>query len=178
MRISVERMRLADLDDVMRIERESYPTPWREETFRYEVVENPNAYYVVARADLPEGTFSIGFAGMWIICDEAHITTVAVDPEFRGLKVGERLLLDLLLAATKRGALRATLEVRESNLVAQRLYFKYRFDAVGMRRRYYTDTGENAIIMWIENLHDPALQRFMAERQRCLEEQPIALAGR
>lgn len=171
MRISVERMRLVDLDDVMRIEHASYPTPWRTETFRYEILDNPNGYYVVARVHFPEGVFVVGFAGMWLVADEAHITTVAVDPDYRGLKIGERLLLDLLIAATQKGAARATLEVRESNLVAQRLYLKYRFGAVGMRRRYYSDSGENAIIMWIENLHDPALQRFLNERRRCLEEE-------
>ncbi|HHX38620.1 MAG TPA: ribosomal protein S18-alanine N-acetyltransferase [Armatimonadetes bacterium] len=171
MRISVERMRLPDLDDVLRIERASYPTPWRPETFRYEICDNPNAHYVVARAHFPEGPVTVGYAGMWLIIDEAHITTIAVDPNYRGLKIGERLLLTLLTAATQKGACRATLEVRESNLVAQRLYLKYHFGAAGMRRGYYTDSGENAIIMWIENLHDPRLQRFMSERRRCLEEQ-------
>lgn len=184
MRVSIERMRLEDLDDVTRIDRQSFPTPWRPETFRDEILQSGRAYYVVARAHFPQGMQTVGFAGMWLVLDEAHITTIGVDPACRGRKVGERLLLDLLRHATDTGIARVTLEVRESNLVAQKLYLKYCFGAVGMRRGYYSDTGENAIIMWIENLHDPALQRFLDERRRALdaafgggEERPIAIVG-
>lgn len=177
MRVTIEPMRVEDLDDVMRIERLSYPTPWRRETFRREITQNRGSFYVVAKAHLPDGVRNVGYAGLWLIADEAHITTVAVDPEFRGLKIGERLLLSLLQRAIREGATRATLEVRESNLVAQKLYVKYHFDAVGMRRGYYSDTGENAIIMWIEDLHDPGLQEFLRERERQLEVHPIAVAG-
>ncbi|MBI3948148.1 MAG: ribosomal protein S18-alanine N-acetyltransferase [Armatimonadetes bacterium] len=176
MQVTIDRMEAADLEDVIRIERQSFPTPWRAETFRYEVAGNDNACYVVARAHLPEGRRVIGYAGMWLVADEAHITTIAVDPAYRGLKIGERLLVSILDAAIRQGMLRATLEVRESNRVAQKLYVKYRFDAVGMRRHYYSDTGENAIIMWIENLRDPAFQRIFRANRRLLQEDSRALA--
>lgn len=178
MRVSIERMRLSDLDDVMRIERQCYPTPWQEDTFRYEIVGNPQAYYVVAHLHRTQGTTAVGYAGMWLVAGEAHITTVAVDPLYRGLKIGERLLVDLLDAAMRRGAFSATLEVREGNLVAQRLYIKYCFDAVGMRRGYYSDTGENAILMWIEDLADPHFLRVFHENRRKLEGHQHAAAGR
>ncbi|NLC56892.1 MAG: ribosomal protein S18-alanine N-acetyltransferase [Armatimonadetes bacterium] len=177
MQVTIEPMREADLDDVMRIEHESYPTPWRRETFRREITENRGSCYLVAKAHQPDGVWNVGYAGMWLVADELHITTIAVDPAYRGLKIGERLLLALLRRGTEAGAARATLEVRQSNLVAQRLYRKYHFDAVGMRRGYYTDTAENAIIMWIEDLHDPGLQRFLRERERQLEGRQIAVAG-
>ena len=93
MRVTIERMTLADLGDVMRMERQCFPTPWRPETFEYEISGNPNAYYVVARLHLPEGPRNVGYAGMWLVVDEAHITTIGVDPSYRGLKIGERLLL-------------------------------------------------------------------------------------
>lgn len=171
MRVAIERMRLSDLPDVIRMERQCFPTPWRPETFRYEVCNNPDAYYIVARPVLPEGAPAIGYAGMWVRLDEAHITTIGVDPACRGMKVGERLLVNLLRTAIARGATRATLEVRESNFVAQRLYVKYGFDAVGMRRGYYSDTGENAILMWVEDLQAPAFQAILEENARRLEEQ-------
>ena len=159
------------------MERQCFPTPWREDTFRYEIASNRDGYYVVARAHLPEGMVNVGYAGMGLILDEAHITTVGVDPVYRGLKVGERLLVHLLQASMARGIARATLEVRESNLVAQKLYFKYGFNAVGMRRGYYSDTGENAIIMWVEDLHGPVFQRALRENLLRLEGEPSALAG-
>lgn len=170
MQVTIQRMAASDLEEVMQIEQQSFPTPWHADTFRHEIACNHNAYYVVAKAKLPEGERTVGYAGMWLVADEAHITTIAVAPAYRGRKIGERLLLNLLETAVRRGMLRATLEVRESNRVAQRLYLKYRFDAVGLRRRYYSDTGENAIVMWIENLHDPAFQRTLQTNRRLLEE--------
>src|SRR5512146_2464083 len=110
MRVVIDRMRMADLSDVLHMERLCFPTPWRPETFRYEIASNPNAYYIVARVEDADGPRAIGYAGMWVILDEAHITTIGVDPAYRGLKIGERLLVHLLEAAVKRGANRATLE--------------------------------------------------------------------
>jgi ribosomal-protein-alanine N-acetyltransferase len=91
---------------------------------------------------------------MWVIMDEAHITTLAVDPEFQGRKIGERLLHGLLEEAIVQGAARATLEVRENNQVAQKLYRKYGFQEAAIRKNYYTDNQENALVMWVDELRD------------------------
>jgi ribosomal-protein-alanine N-acetyltransferase len=97
-----------------------------------------------------------GFAGMWIMYDEAHITTIGVDPPYRGRRLGELLLVSLIDEALRRGATWLTLEVRVSNDVAQHLDRKYGFSVQGTRRRYYSDNGEDAFIMWSRSLKDPA----------------------
>ena len=98
----------------------------------------------------------VGFAGMWIIYDEAHITTIGIDPTYRGRGLGELLLIDLYDEALRRGAGWLTLEVRVSNTAAQELYRKYGFTVQGTRRRYYSDNNEDAYIMWSRSLQDPA----------------------
>jgi ribosomal-protein-alanine N-acetyltransferase len=107
----------------------------------------------------------IGFAGMWMAFDEAHITTIGVDPAWRGKGLGELLLIAMVDEAFARGANWLTLEVRVSNLAAQTLYRKYGFTVHGARRRYYSDNNEDALIMWSPSLHDPAF-RERVERLR------------
>ena len=107
----------------------------------------------------------IAYGGVWLMVDEAHITTFAVDPPMRRRRIGERLLLALLDVAVGRGANEATLEVRLSNLAARRLYEKYGFRPVGLRPRYYTDDNEDALIMTTEPLATPALRERL-ERLR------------
>jgi len=107
-------------------------------------------------ATVPDGPHVAGFAGMWIVFDEAHITTIGVDPLYRGRGFGELLLLALIDEAVRRGATWLTLEVRVSNGVAQGLYRKYGFAVQGTRRRYYSDNGEDAYVMWSRSLRDPA----------------------
>jgi ribosomal-protein-alanine N-acetyltransferase len=94
----------------------------------------------------------IGYAGMWLIVDEAHVTNVAILPAYRGKRLGEKLMSALLEHAKNRGAVRMTLEVRASNTVAQGLYSKFGFTSQGRRRNYYMDTKEDALIMWCEKL--------------------------
>ena len=106
--------------------------PWSSSAYVTEV-GNPNAYYTVAL--LPDGPI-VGYCGMWVIMDELHMTTIAVDPSVRGLKIGERLLLDMIEEGIMRGAERATLEVRERNMVAHNLYVKYGFEDVAIRKNY------------------------------------------
>ncbi|MCL5998270.1 MAG: ribosomal protein S18-alanine N-acetyltransferase [Chloroflexi bacterium] len=115
----------------------------------------------------------IGFAGMWMFVDEAHVSTIASHVSWRGHGVGELLLLSLLREAQQRNALFATLEVRVSNLVAQNLYRKYGFAEVGKRKHYYRDNGEDALIMTVENFREPiynaqldALERALRSRLR------------
>lgn len=116
----------------------------------------------------PAGPHLAGFAGMWIVFDEAHITTIGVDPPYRGRGFGELLLLGLIDEAMRRGATWLTLEVRVSNDVAQDLYRKYGFAVQGTRRRYYSDNNEDAYVMWSRSLRDPAYLARIDELRRAL----------
>lgn len=151
----IERMQEKDLDQVLEIERLSFPTPWSRHSFISELRDNEFAHYFVCRVD---GRVA-GYAGMWVILDEAHITNVAVHPDYRGKGLGHLLLAELMRQSLLRGADRITLEVRKSNLAAQRIYEHMGFRATGIRKGYYTDTGEDAVIMWkilYSNGQDPA----------------------
>jgi ribosomal-protein-alanine N-acetyltransferase len=159
--VSIRRMRHADVPEVMEIDRRCFPIPWSENAFRSEL-GNVNACYLVAElargssgmAGRQEGERIVGYAGAWIVMDEAHITILGVDPPDRRHGVGERLLSSLLSEAAGQGVRRASLEVRESNGAAQALYSKFGFLPIARRRRYYTDTEEDAIVMWIEELSE------------------------
>ncbi|AQS60158.1 ribosomal protein S18-alanine N-acetyltransferase [Desulforamulus ferrireducens] len=146
-------MKLEHIPEVLAIEQVSFPTPWSQQAFTYEITQNNFAHYVVAL----EGEKVIGYAGMWLVLDEAHITNVAVHPNYRGKKLGLALMLEAMRQAILRGAVRMTLEVRPSNTVARELYKKLGFKEKGLRKRYYTDTNEDAIIMWVD-LRSPETQ--------------------
>ncbi len=160
-----ERMKPSDVPQVMLIERHSFPTPWPESAFYREITENRLAHYFVLRErpdDPSQGPGElIGYVGLWVFHDEAHITTIAVRPERRGQGFGELILLKAIEAADRLGATHVTLEVRVSNTVAQRLYEKYRFGRVGLRKGYYSDTGEDALIMTVEGINTAAYRRFL-----------------
>jgi ribosomal-protein-alanine N-acetyltransferase len=148
-----EPVRFADMEvrhlpAVLEIERRSFPTPWSERAFLSELTQNAYAHYIVAL----RGLRVVGYGGMWLILDEAHITNLAVHPAERGRGLGERLLTELERRAAAHGCTRMTLEVRPSNLVAQALYRKHGFEPRGRRPGYYSDTREDAIIMWKEGL--------------------------
>jgi ribosomal-protein-alanine N-acetyltransferase len=147
-RLSIERMTAADVAAVTRIERASFSTVWPSEAFYNELSTNKLAHYFVGRF----GDRVVGYGGIWVILEDSHITTLAVDPEFRGRRFGEVLLLRLIDEAIERGAAWMTLEVRESNTVAQKLYRKYGFTTVTMRTGYYSDDNESALIMWAGSL--------------------------
>ncbi len=162
--ISIEPMRMSDLDAVRAIDGRCYPSPWYKNAYVTELT-NRSASYIVAR----EGDKIVGYAGQWTIMDEAHITTLAVDPARQGRKIGERLLITLMEEALYRNASHISLEVRESNRIAQSLYRKYGFEAKALRKHYYTDTDENAVVMWANDIHLPAFQKMLAERREELE---------
>lgn len=163
--VSVEPMRRADLDTVARIDRRCFPTPWLSSAYLTEL-SNRSACYLVARL----GSEVVGYGGHWVIMDEAHITTLAVDPNHQGKKIGERLLLALLEEAILQGATHVTLEVRESNRAAQSLYRKYGFRETALRKNYYTDNGENAIVMWADEIRTAAYrERLRALRMQLYE---------
>jgi ribosomal-protein-alanine N-acetyltransferase len=136
-------MALEDVPAVLDIERASFSTPWPPEAFHQELRHNRLARYVVAR----QGGAVVGYAGVWLMVDEAHITTFAVHPHSRRQGVGRRLLLAVIALSDDLGATRMTLEVRVSNLAAQALYGAHGFAIAGRRERYYTDDGEDAYIM-------------------------------
>lgn len=142
---SYRYMNLMDLDDIMEVERLSFTLPWSREAFYRELTDNPYAYYIVADIDGK----AIGYGGVWIVVDEAHITNIAVRPEYRGKKIGETLLKQLQNLAREKGAKTMTLEVRVSNHVAQNLYRKLGFKNGGIRKGYYTDNFEDALVMWV-----------------------------
>jgi len=141
--VRIEEMRLQDVDQVLGIERRSYPTPWSRRAFVSELTENAYAHYLVARL----GQRVVGYIGMWFVIDEGHITNVAVHPDARNRGVGRQLMQAAMDLARLSGGVRVTLEVRISNAVAQHLYSSLGFQTVGVRRGYYTDNGEDAYIM-------------------------------
>lgn len=151
-KIFFRSMQIEDLDAVLDIERVSFPTPWSRNAFISELTENNLCYYWVCvfspEGDGVEGQRVVGYAGIWLIVDEVHITTIAIHPDWRGSGLGEALLHYIFLESLIKGGERITLEVRPSNLSARALYRKFGFKDVGRRRGYYTDTGEDAIIMW------------------------------
>ena len=161
--VYLREMCLADLDQVVIIEKLSFVTPWSPHAFLTELTDNGYADYIVAVAhpqpqpwavdSQAAGERVVGYGGTWIILDEAHVTNIAVHPEFRGKKIGELLLQGLITRAVWRGARRMTLEVRKSNTVAQNLYTKWGFQPRGIRKGYYSDTKEDAIIMWKDRLY-------------------------
>lgn len=135
-----------DIPSLVEIERLSFQTPWSQEAFHHELKHNAFAHYIVA----VEGEQVIAYCGMWLIVDEAHVTNIAVHPQFRGAKVGERLLSFAMGFAHLNGAKKMTLEVRPSNKAALNLYKKFGFVHTGTRPKYYPDNLEDAWIMWVK----------------------------
>jgi ribosomal-protein-alanine N-acetyltransferase len=162
-RVTIDPMRLADVPAVHEIERLSFATPWPAHAFEQELRGNRLATYLVARA----GDAVVGFAGIWLMVDEAHITTFGVHPDWRRQGIGRQLLLSLAEVSTDIGARRMTLEVRVSNAGAQALYQAFGFEVAGRRPRYYTDDGEDALVMTTPDLRDPRMRDIVdAERAR------------
>lgn len=132
------------IDGIMVVEKLSFKIPWSKEAFFDEICKNNFAIYLLA---ILEGMV-IGYAGAWAVLDEAHITNIAVHPEFRKMGVGALLMQGLIDEARKRQISSMTLEVRKENASAQSLYRKFGFEVKGVRRGYYADNGEDALIMW------------------------------
>ncbi|MDH2909071.1 MAG: ribosomal protein S18-alanine N-acetyltransferase [Candidatus Eremiobacteraeota bacterium] len=146
--LRIEEMRLEDINAVTRIELLSFTTQWPHDAFANELRSNKLAHYFVGRI----GSRIVAYGGIWVILEDSHVTTIAVDPELRGCRYGERMMSHLLDTAIELGAAWMTLEVRESNLSAQRLYQKYGFTTVTTRKAYYSDNNESALVMWAGNL--------------------------
>ena len=145
--ISYRRMTLDDIDGVLKIEEEAFSLPWTREGFMHEMTNNLHAYYVIAENEQKE---IVGFCGMWLVMDECHITNVAVTQSVRGQGIGEGLMREAIRVSKEHGAVLMTLEVRVSNTVAQNLYRKLGFQNGGIRKGYYSDNLEDALVMWVE----------------------------
>ena len=147
MSVSFREMVPDDADVVAAVEAACFPVPWSRESFWREA-SNEHTCYRLAVADEQV----VGFAGCWVTCDEAQITNIALLPDWRGQGLGTRLMADLMAATKARGCTAMTLEVRPSNTAALALYHHYGFKEAGRRKGYYTDNGEDAIIMWLTRL--------------------------
>lgn len=143
--ITYRRMTAADVDTVYAIELATFPTPWTLDSFHYEMRENQYAHYIVAEDE----TEIIGFCGMWLVIDAAQITNVAVVESARGKGIGEALMKEAIRVAREAEMEVMSLEVRVTNVVAQNLYRKLGFQNGGIRKGYYTDNGEDALVMWV-----------------------------
>ncbi len=153
----------------MAIEQLSFPTPRKEALYYYELTQNKLAHYhALTRLEESRLEKLLGYAGYWVISDEMHISLIAVDPPRRRQGLGELLLLNILFGSDDHEARLITLEVRSSNHAAQELYKKYRFDVVGLRRGYYRDNGEDAVLMTVIPGASADYQAFLRQRKEAL----------
>ena len=148
-KIVIEKMKSDDIANVVEVEIKSFEIPWSKESFENEL-KNKLALYLVAKVEEK----AVGYVGVWKIFDEGHITNVAVHPDFRGQGLAKSLISELLYLCRKDGITSFTLEVRESNIVAQSLYKSFGFVESGKRKGYYSDNNEDAIIMWLNFTED------------------------
>ncbi len=166
--VEITRMRRRHLKGVMAIEHQVYPRPWSPNLFLSEMNEFRNRTYLVAKI----GKDVVGYGGVLCYGEEAHITTIAVDPMHHRKKIGTRLLYELLQEGLRLGAKAASLEVRVSNWGAQRLYGQFGFRPVGVRKNYYQETGEDAVVMWAD---DVSSQGYRQRLEELVERIPGAL---
>ena len=156
--VTIGPMRRRHLRSVLRIEAQVYPRPWSMGLFMSELGIRGSRVYVVARV----GTTIVGYGGLMLVVDDGHVTTLAVDPAWHRHKLGTRLLHTLATAAIERGAHNLTLEVRASNRPAQELYRAFGFAPAGIRKGYYVETKEDAIVMWATDVHEEAYAARLA----------------
>jgi ribosomal-protein-alanine N-acetyltransferase len=162
--VHLSPMRRRHLRSVLRIEAQVYPRPWSLSLFMSELALRTSRAYVVARVD----GLVVGYAGMMLAGDDAHITTIAVDPEWHRYKIGTRLLLHLVRDAIARDAHHVTLEVRVSNHSAQALYRVFGFRPAGVRKNYYAETNEDALVMWADDVDQPEYTRRLSRLEKSI----------
>lgn len=192
--VTLRPMTLDDIDQVLVLDRLAFPNPWPAHTYRHEIINNRTSTMLVLEHPDLEGSDDaasgslldrlmgrrpatehasyplVGYSGFWKIADEAHISTIAIHPEWRGHKLGELLIWSMFHLAMQKGARMMTLEVRVTNTVAQNLYHKYGFEITGRRKNYYRDNQEDAHIMTAMPLDDlmrttlRGFERDLAER--------------
>ncbi|HEX5948976.1 MAG TPA: ribosomal protein S18-alanine N-acetyltransferase [Actinomycetota bacterium] len=169
--IEIIRMRRRHLRGIMAIERQVYPRPWSPSLFVSEMTTGRNRAYLVAL----DGRSVVGYAGLISYGDEAHVTTIAVDPEYQRLKIGTRLLFELVQEALEMGARAVSLEVRVTNWGAQRLYGRFGFRPVGVRKNYYQETNEDALVMWTDDIRTTEYHELL---DRIIDEVPEGVRPR
>ncbi len=168
--LTIELMRESDVNTVQEIEREIFATPWPRNAYYRELASRSSAHYVVLRQEgldtrppevrSPDFDSTItGYGGMWRMYDEAHVTTIGVRHDLQHHGYGRILFAGLVQAAYDMGAKWVTLEVRTTNDNAIRMYEGFGFKVIGRRKGYYTDNGEDAIVMWSDSIHSPRFRR-------------------
>lgn len=162
LQVHVVAMRRRHLRGVLRIEQQAYPRPWSMSLFLSELALRSSRAYFVARI----GREVVGYAGLMMVLEDGHITTVAVEPRRRRLGVGKRMVLAICREAIERGAEALTLEVRLSNSGAQELYRQFGFRPVGVRKGYYQETGEDALVMWAHDVREPEFAELLDALER------------
>lgn len=163
--LEITRMRRRHLRKVLSIEGRVYPRPWSASLFLAELSQRSARSYLVAR----HGSEVVGYAGMMFSGTEAHVTNIAVDPDFHGYKVGSRLLVALITEALTRDVEAISLEVRVSNRVAQSMYEKFGFSAKGVRKGYYIETNEDALVMVVDDAGSPEFRQRLHSIRRELD---------
>ncbi|RDW18824.1 ribosomal protein S18-alanine N-acetyltransferase [Oceanobacillus chungangensis] len=144
-KVLIRKMEIKDVEHVVEVEKASFTIPWTTDIFYQEIVDNNFAHYFVIELN---GQI-VGYAGAWIVIDDAQITNIAIMPEYRGYKLGEKLFQYVIQSAIGMGVRHLSLEVRVSNRVAQSMYRKFGLVPGGIRKNYYTDNQEDAIVMWV-----------------------------
>ena len=159
--VLIRPLTLSDLPAILRIEQATYPTPWTEGIFRDELAAEGRIYLAAE-----EDGELVGYAGLMLVLPEAHVTSVTVDPQRRGSRIGTRLMLRISQEALAAGANSLTLEVRVSNRNAQALYQRFGMAPVGVRKRYYKD--EDALVMWVHDIDSAGYRDRLEEIGRSL----------
>jgi ribosomal-protein-alanine N-acetyltransferase len=157
--VRVMALRRRHLRSVIQIEEANYPRPWSSTVFLSELAQRRSRRYTVATI----GPLVVGYSGLMVVAEDGHITTLTVDPAWHRRSIGTVLLLDQTRAAPGLGVSHLTLEVRASNTSAQTLYQRFGFAPVGVRRNYYPETGEDAIVMWARDIDTPDYARRLAD---------------
>src|SRR5438067_8118883 len=159
--VRITTMRRRHLRGVLRIEGQVYPRPWSLGLFLSELALRSTRVYIVAKS----GSTVVGYAGLMLTGTDGHVTTIAVDPAWHRRGIGSRLLLELSRAGIVHGCTALTLEVRVSNQAAQEMYRRFGYAPAGVRKNYYSETNEDALVMWVHDVDLPAY----AERLRSIE---------
>jgi ribosomal-protein-alanine N-acetyltransferase len=167
--VHIQPMRRRHVRSVLKIEQEVYPRPWSASLFLSELALRSTRAYYVARI----GRELVGYAGLMMTLDDGHVTTIAVDPRWHRHKIGTRLLLVLAREAIQRGATSLTLEVRMSNRGAQELYRQFGFGPVGVRKNYYQEVNEDALVMWAHEVDRPEYAELLASIERQLPSETV-----
>jgi ribosomal-protein-alanine N-acetyltransferase len=172
--VQLTPMRRRHLKAVLKIEEQVYPRPWSHSLFLSELAMRGTRAYFVARV----GRDLVGYAGLLLTGEDGHVTTIAVDPEWHRHGIGTRLMLALTKEALARDARNLTLEVRMSNKGAQHMYRRFGFAPVGVRKNYYQETGEDAMVMWVHEIDGPEYADLLKRLEAKLPGETVFDLGR